>query len=210
LRKGDSHEKRILRIDPRRCRRTGYDHAVTFSLIANPKFAACLKDPNSTEPPTATATVVRGSTNDTLHLRVEHVKPGLAFDLFTVQRSQFLPDKTVDPTFTNFGMAWYQSDVEANKKGRADVEVKTILLDQIFGFDPDAQLPPTNTFHLGFWFNDPKDAAACGFNPAKPTPFNGDHNAGPMAMMSVPDAKTQIGPLCTDPQYSGNTIKCNP
>jgi hypothetical protein len=34
-----------------------------------------------------------------------------------------------------------------------------------------------NTFHMGFWFNDPNDAAPCGFDVTKPTPFNGEHRA---------------------------------
>ena len=43
-----------------------------------------------------------------------------------------------------------------------------------------------NTFHVGFWFNDPADAAACNFDVTKPTPFNGEHRAGPLAMISRP------------------------
>jgi hypothetical protein len=80
-------------------------------------------------------------------------------------------------------LAWYQSDIEiAKRRDEGHGTIKTILLDQIFGFDPDVALAPTNTFHVGFWFNNPEDAAACGFNPAKPTPFNGEHKAGPLAM----------------------------
>jgi hypothetical protein len=92
----------------------------------------------------------------------------------------------------------------------AHVRIKTILLDQIFGFDPDVALPPTNTFHVGFWFNNPEDAVACGFDPTKPTPFNGEHKAGPLAMISVPDATTSLGPLCTDPNNSTTPPSCNP
>ena len=84
------------------------------------------------------------------------------------------------------------------------------MLDQIFGFDPAVSLAPTGTFHVGFWFNDPKDAAACGFNPATPTPFNGDHQAGPLAMISVPDATTNLGPLCTKPDTSTTPARCSP
>ena len=40
-------------------------------------------------------------------------------------------------------------------------------------------LAPTPTFHVGFWFNDPENAAPCRFTSPAPTPFNGDHNAGP-------------------------------
>jgi hypothetical protein len=143
-------------------------------------------------------------------LRVKHIKPGLAFDLFTVQRSSFLNDGKIDPAFTNFGLAWYQSDVEIGRKGEGHVQIRTILLDDIFGFDPDANVLPINTFHVGFWFDNPQDAAACGFDPTKPTPFNGEHKAGPLAMISVPDQTFNVGPLCSNPQVSGGTIRCNP
>ena len=105
-------------------------------------------------------------------------------------------------------MAWYQSDIHVNHSGRATVRIKTILLDQIFGFDPAADLAPTNTFHLGFWFNDPADAAACGFTGA--TPFNGEHHAGPLAFITRPDAQTTLGPLCTSPTTSNGTVSCDP
>jgi hypothetical protein len=59
---------------------------------------------------------------------------------------------------------------------------------------------PVNTFHIGFWFNNPANAKACGFTGT--TPFNGAHNAGPAAMISVPDATTGLGPLCLNPSAS--------
>src|SRR5437764_412919 len=71
-------------------------------------------------------------------------------------------------------------------------------------------LPPTNTFELGFWFNDPADAQACGFDPSRPTPFNGEHHAGPLAMISLPDAGTGLGPLCLKPDTSVTPARCNP
>jgi hypothetical protein len=180
---------------------------ISFDLVANPSFVNCLRK-DSYEEPRARATVIRGKLNDTLILDLDGFKPGLAFDLFTVQRSPFLSDKTSDPNFKNvfrgsFGLAWYQSDIEISKHSdNGHVRIKTILLDQIFGFDPDVALTPTNTFHLGFWFNNPQDAAACGFpadDSTKFTPFNGEHKAGPFAMISAPDPTTQLGPPCTDP-----------
>ena len=36
---------------------------------------------------------------------------------------------------------------------------------------------PIHTFHLGLWFNSPKDAVKAGC-PGATTPFNGEHNAG--------------------------------
>jgi hypothetical protein len=173
---------------------------VTFDLVANPKFAACLAQPGRT--PSAKVSVDHGELNDRLILKLKNIKPGLAFDLFMVQRSSLKADGTPDTAFSNFGLAWYQSDVKADEGGESVVQIKTILLDQIFGFDPDAGLQPLNTFHVGFWFNDPKDAAACGFDVNKPTPFNGEHKAGPLAMISLPNASSGLGPLCTNPDPS--------
>ncbi|HEY2515509.1 MAG TPA: hypothetical protein VGI39_31795 [Polyangiaceae bacterium] len=183
-----------------------------FKLVPNPKFVRCLAaypdDPK--RQPVADVIVVRGTLNDSLTLRASYLKPGLNFDMFTVEHSSLKADKTPDPAFTNFGLAWYQSDLDSRDDGGARVNVRTILLDQIFGFDPAATLPPTSTLHLGFWFNDPKDAAACGFDVTKPTPFNGEHQAGPLAMITVPDATTNLGPLCTNPDTSVTPARCSP
>jgi hypothetical protein len=180
-------------------------------VVANSSLLPCLardaSDPRKA--PTATVRVERGELNDTLHLRLRNIKPGLAFDLFTVQRSNKLADGTPDPSFKNFGLAWYQTDVHADDNGDANVAIKTILLDQIFGFDPDVSLAPTNTFHVGFWFNNPNDVTACGITAAV-TPFNGDHQAGPLAMISLPDAATSLGPLCRNPDTSVSPVRCNP
>jgi hypothetical protein len=183
---------------------------VTFELVPNPTVVDCLKNPDSDKKPAARVIVERGELNDVLILEIEHIKPRLAFDLFTVQRSSLTADAKPDPNFTNFGLAWYQSDVQAGPGGEGRVVIRTILLDQIFGFDPDVRLPPTNTFHVGFWFNNPEDAQACGFDVTKPTPFNGEHRAGPLAMISLPNPDTGLGPLCTNPDLSSNPIKCNP
>jgi len=183
---------------------------ITFDLVPNPAFKACLlNDPGM--PASARVTVTRAALNEVLLLELNNIKPGLAFDLFTVEHSPFLADGSPDPNFKgNFGLAWYQSDVKADSQGRGEVVIKTILLDQIFGFDPTVGLPPTNTFHVGFWFNSPHDAAACGFDVTKPTPFNGEHRAGPVAMISLPSANAPLGPLCTAPIVSFSGVKCNP
>jgi len=183
-----------------------------FYLYPNPSFVSCLGVPGYPTP-RAKVTVIRGKLNDTLSIQAENIRPGLAFDMFTVERSNLLSDATPDPLFKNFGFAWYQSDLEANSQGKINAQIKTILLDQIFGFDPDLSNPsPVNTFHVGFWFNDPNDANTngCTFDVTHPTPFNGEHKAGPVAMISVPDANTNLGPLCTNPDTSHNPAVCNP
>lgn len=181
-----------------------------FNLHPNPKFLACFTNPNDDDPPVAEVEVERGKFNDTLELELKHFKPGLGLDLFTVQNSKLLSNGTVDPNFKGFGLAWYQSDVQVNAEGKARVKIRTILLDQIFGFvDPVLTLAPTNTFHVGLWFDDPADAAACGFDVTKPTPFNGQHHAGPNAVISVPDPVTNLGPLCTNPDTSTTPASCH-
>jgi len=187
---------------------------ITFNLVPNPDTIGCLRA-NNTEEPQARATVIRGKLNDTLILDMDGIRPGLAFDLFTVQRSPLLADGTKDPAFTNvfngsFGLAWYQSDIKITRGDTGHVRIQTILLDDIFGFDPDVRLAPTNTFHVGFWFDDPNAAKDCGFDPTKPKPFNGEHKSGPVAMISLPDAKTGLGPLCTNPDFTTNPISCKP
>jgi hypothetical protein len=182
--------------------------STTFSLFPNKAFQNCLAAPGET--PQATVRVKRGEANDRLVLKVENLKPNLDFDVFTVEKTPQLADGSVNPAFGgNFGFAWYQSDLHSNGEGEAEVTIKTILLDQIFGFDASRGVTPVNTFNLGFWFNDPADAAACGFTGA--TPFNGEHHAGPLAMITRLDATTKLGPLCTDPEANGDgSFHCNP
>lgn len=181
---------------------------IVFDLVPQPKFINCLGEPYG-ETPTAQVIVQRGELNDVLILRAKHLRPNLGFDLFTIQNTNLLSNGTPDPNFKNFGLAWYQTDVQADSEGNAEVAIKTILLDQIFGFDPASTLAPTHTFHVGFWFNKPEDAAACGFDPSKPTPFNGEQNAGPNAMISLPNPVTKLGPLCTGPRKQGSTFVCS-
>jgi hypothetical protein len=184
----------------------------SFELAANPKFVNCLaKFPNDpSRPPTASVDVEKGDLNDQLTLHLHNVKPNLAFDLFTVQRSTLdAQGKPISPA-PSFGLAWYQSDVQADDHGNGRVKINTILADQIFGVNLDqSPAQPINTFHLGFWFNNPNDAASCGFDVTKPTPFNGEHTAGPLAMISLPDAQTGLGPLCLNPDAS-QPSGCNP
>ena len=185
-----------------------------FDLAVDPAIVGCLAafpdDPS--RPPSATVTVKKGRLNDRLDIQLRNIKPGLAFDMFTVEHSKFLADGTLDPEFVargkSFGLAWYQSDLEVKNDHRNVTTIQTILVDQIFGFDPVVGLDPTNTFHVGFWFNAPKDAEHCGFTGS--TPFNGEHQAGPLAMISLPESTTDLGPLCFNPDFSTDPVHCNP
>lgn len=180
----------------------------TFSLFPNPAFRSCAQAAGKTA--TAKATVTRGAQNDTLTLTLAGFKPNLGFDLFTVQSSNQTATGNPVAGFTNFGLAWYQSDVHTGSSGTASVSIKTILLDQIFGFDPAVSLSPTQTLHVGFWFDNVAEAQPCSTTTLTPTPFNGEHNAGPLAFITRPNATTGLGPLCTQPVRSASTFHCNP
>jgi len=126
--------------------RAGADvHSARFDLFANSKFLPCLAAPGQT--PKAHVTVVKGEPNDLLVLTTSGFKSGLQFDVFTVQRSSQQADGSPVAGFPGFGLAWYQSDLQANRS----TVLKTILVNQIFGFDPDANvnLAPTNTSTSG-------------------------------------------------------------
>jgi hypothetical protein len=175
-----------------------------FDLHVNPSVAQCV-GPD----PRAHVEVKRGRLNDTLIISLSGINPNLDFDLFTIQRSNLDASGTPVTGFAgSFGLAWYQMDLHSNEHGVGKARIETILLDQIFGLDADPipesnpstpRVAPTNTFHVGFWFNNPQDAVPCGFNASKPTPFNGEHKAGPLAMISLPVPPANLGPLCTAP-----------
>src|SRR5262249_62268138 len=106
--------------------------------------------------------------------------------------------------------AWHQRDAGQKGRGGGGEKIRTTQAAQIFGVNVDETPPrPINTFHVGFWFNNPADAKDCGFDVTKPTPFNGEHRAGPLAMISVPDPQTGLGPLCLNPD-SSQPSGCNP
>lgn len=181
---------------------------VTFKLVPVPQFVDCLRA-NPYEEPKARATVIRGKHNDTMILELDGVRPDLTLSVFTDERSFFGPNGLKDPGFHGFGLSWYQADVQTGKRSdEGHVRLQTVLLDENFGFDPDVNLAPTNTFHVGLWFDDPKDAQACSQTPIKPGPFNGEHTAGPLAFMTLPDANTNLGPLCTEPNTTTTPASC--
>ncbi len=178
-------------------------NSVQFEMYPVAQFVPCLAKPG--QQPKVYVKVVRGSLNDHLNIQLEGFKDGIKFDMFSIENSPQLPNGRPDPNFQKkFGLAWYQSDLEPGS-----ASLRTIFLDQIFGLDDSVGLKPVNTFHLGFWFNNPKDAVACGFDASKPTPFNGEHKAGPLAFVTrqVAGRPAKLGPLCTKPNSNGT---CDP
>src|SRR5262249_224015 len=131
----------------------------------------------------------------------EGLPPKTEFDLFVIQ----LPNKP-------FGVSWYQGDLETDKRGEAHGKFIGRFSIETFavapgsgpapvvhndGPNPDAAsnpaFGPIHTFHLGLWFNSPKDAQAAGCG-SDVTPFNGDHNAG-VQVVSTRDPANDQGPV---------------
>ena len=128
--------------------------------------------------------------------------PNTDFDFFVIQVPK-----------APFGLSWYQGDIETNRfgvgferfVGRFNIETfivgpgsapaPTPHTDKPF---PDASsnlaTAPVHTYHLGLWFNSPKDAEKAGGKPNVVTPFNGEHNAGVQVLntSNFPDLQ---GPL---------------
>ena len=129
--------------------------------------------------------------------------PNTDFDFFVIQ----VPNKP-------FGLAWYQGDIETDKDGVGYGEfigrfnIETFIVAPGVAAAPgdpfhdpkripDAtQNPTTNPvqiYHLGLWFNNPKDVVKAG-GPDIVTPFNGEHDAGLQVLNSGEFADTD-GPL---------------
>jgi hypothetical protein len=102
----------------------------SFGLKANPPFINCLRSSPAVTP-NAIVTITEGSPNDDLTIFVGGIKPGLTFDLFTVEKSNLTAAGVVNPNVKNFGLAWYQSDLEADAFGRIGATIRTIIVNQI-------------------------------------------------------------------------------
>src|SRR5436305_9260060 len=118
--------------------------------------------------------------NDTLTLHASGLPPNTGFDVFLVENSP------LDPPFSGFGFGWYQSDLESNAAGVAEIRVVGIFDKETFVENPANLFVPVHTYNVGFWFNSPADEQrVCGnTTPPTKTPFNGEQNAGLLAMIS--------------------------
>jgi hypothetical protein len=120
--------------------------------------------------------------NDTLTLHASGLPPNTGFDLFLVEHSPF----DADFASSGFGVGWYQSDLESNAAGVAEVRVVGIFDKETFVLERVNPLSLVHTYNVGFWFNSPsEEQQVCG-NASTPaqTPFNGEQNAGLLAMIS--------------------------
>lgn len=150
--------------------------------------------------------VSQSGENQVLEILLGGLPAGLALKLFNIQ----VPSAP-------FGMAWYDGTVKTDDYGNAHeifvgrfnadsfivapgVAEAPVLHDahNVPDGTPDAaenpKTAPIHTLHLGLWFPSVKAAADSGVQADKSTPFNGKHNAGPLAFSSS-DFPNDAGPL---------------
>jgi hypothetical protein len=166
-----------------------------FPLVVSAGAQSCL--PNAT----GQATVTPQGPVETLDLEVAGLPPNTGFDFFIIQV----------PT-APFGLTWYQGDIHTNSSGKGSGEFVGRFSIETFivapgvapaptpfskGKFPDADMnPATNPvqlYHLGVWFNSPKDAGYAGC-PTTVTPFNGKHKAG-IQVLNTNNFPQLAGPL---------------
>jgi hypothetical protein len=169
--------------------------SITFTMVRSNAAVTANCLPNAA----ARVRVVTHGQTETMTVNASGLPANTGFDLFILQ----LPNAP-------FGVSWYQSDLQAGNDGTASVQVIGRFSAETFAVapSPGASAPvvhpgldaasnppfaPIHTFHVGFWFNSPTEAAAAGCA-ATVTPFNGEHNAGVQAMSTRNFADLQ-GPL---------------
>lgn len=161
------------------------ERSCTFELQVNPglqpgKPFACPAIQNAQARISITNRFVTGAQNDLMVLTARGLPPNTGFDMFLVENSPLDAG-----TFPGFGFGWYQSDIQSNSDGHAKVSVRGIFDKETFIENPADLFNPIHTFNVGFWFNSPdEEAKVCpSATPAK-TPFNGEQNAGLLAMIT--------------------------
>ena len=157
--------------------------------------ANCLKGAD------AAVTIQSQGPVEVMKVSAVNLPPKTDFDFFVIQ----VPNAP-------FGISWYQGDLDSNSSGRAQgtfigrFSIETFAVapgvapaPQVFNSPPfpdaakNPAFGPMQMYHLGLWFNSPKNAAAAGC-PSAVTPFNGEHNAGVQAL-STRNFSDQFGPL---------------
>ncbi len=168
----------------------GDDDEFKFNLVRNTAFD--IKGQAPTFAPNAHGRVKIESVGsvEIMSVTVWGLPPNTDFDFFVIQAPQ-----------KPFGLSWYQGDIETNRYGVGFERFVGRFNNETFIVAPGAApaptprkdppfpdantnppTPPVQTYHLGLWFNDPKDAQKAGGpvvgTPGSVTPFNGEHNAG--------------------------------
>ena len=157
----------------------------TFQLQVNPGLLsgtfACPAIQNAKATIKITNRFVSGAQNDVMTLTASGLPKSTGFDMFLVQHTPL-----DSGTFSGFGFGWYQSDIQSDSNGNASVRVQGIFDKETFIENPANPFVPIHTFNVGFWFDSPThEQQVCGNSSAPaPTPFNGEQNAGLLAMIT--------------------------
>jgi hypothetical protein len=155
----------------------------SFALVPSPGIKACLSHL------AGTVTITPGSENDTMHVSITGAPRNGEFDLFVIQ-------EPLKP----FGVAWYQTDVNADDHGNGQATVRGIFDVETFSVSlgGTTTFSPTHQYHLGLWFNNPSVPFNLGCEPGAKaptvTPFNGEQHAGIQAL-NTSEFPVNAGPL---------------
>jgi hypothetical protein len=155
----------------------------SFSLVPSPGITACLPKASGK------VTITPGSLNDTMTVSVSGMPDNTGFDLFVIQQ----PNKP-------FGVAWYQTDVNAGSSGSGSATVKGVFDKETFSVSAGGTVTftPTHQYHLGLWFASPEVPFKLGCEPGATspvvTPFNGEQDAG-IQVLNTANFPTNAGPL---------------
>jgi hypothetical protein len=184
----------LVTMAPRLAAADGDDDSITFNMVVSAGAKTCL--------PKASGSVrIRpAGPVELMDVTVQGLPPNTDFDFFVIQVPK-----------APFGVSWYQGDIQTDKNGRGHqhfvgrFSIETFAVAPgsapapvVFnGPFPDASLnppfDPIQMYHLGLWFNSPKDAQAAGC-PATVTPFNGEHDAG-IQVLNTSNYRDDHGPL---------------
>jgi hypothetical protein len=168
----------------------------TFSMHRSPGIAAAGCLPHAR----AKVSVRNDGPVEVMNVHASGLPKRTDFDLFVIQ----VPNAP-------FGVSWYQGDLESDGHGVADGRFIGRFNEETFAVAPGtapapsvhhSPIPdatsnpafgPIHTYHLGVWFNSPKDAVKAGC-PGATTPFNGEHNAG-VQVLNTAQFPVTAGPL---------------
>ena len=159
------------------------DQVFAFKLVPSAGISSCLPHARGT------VAIFTHDENDTMVVHVAGLPKNSEFDLFVIQ----VPDKP-------FGVAWYQTDVDTGRHGTGTATVRGIFDSETFSVSPGGTttFAPTHQFHLGLWFNSPRQPFKLGCEPGAPspivTPFNGEQHAG-IQVLNTGQFPDNAGPL---------------
>jgi hypothetical protein len=158
-------------------------HGFSFRLVPAAGISSCLPHARGN------VTITPQGENDKMVVHVSGLPRNSEFDLFVIQ----VPNKP-------FGVAWYQSDIDTGRGGTGSVTVRGIFDAETFSVSlgGTTTFGPTHQFHLGIWFNNPRQPFRLGCEPGATspivTPFNGEQHAG-IQVLNTGQFPDNAGPL---------------